>query len=185
MKFRLALLGFLILMTVTTALAQDVTVDFDKRIDFSKFKTYTWASGVSARNPLIDQQIRNSMEGQLAAKGLRRVELGGDLSVLYIAAVEKDIEVSTGRWKETGDWMRQTVSGMRVGSQMWDVEVGTLVVCLSDSTGKNLLWRGAARTMLDKRSNKQNAIEAVREDARRIEKKVRKSLEKMFKQYPR
>jgi Domain of unknown function (DUF4136) len=185
MKFGAALFCSLLMMSAAVVRAQDVTVDFDKRIDFSKFKTYTWASGVPAKNPLIDQQVRNSMEEQLAAKGLRRVELGGDLSVLYIAAVEKDIEVSTGRWKETGDWMRQTVSGMRVGSQMWDVEVGTLVVCLSDSSGKNLLWRGAARTMLDKRSNKQNAIEAVREDARRVEKKVRKSLEKMFKQYPR
>ncbi|MGB7924598.1 MAG: DUF4136 domain-containing protein [Pyrinomonadaceae bacterium] len=184
MKFRLALFCFLLLMSVAAVRAQDVAVDFDRSVDFSRFKTYSWVDGVPAKNPLIDRQITASIEEHLAARGLRRVEEGGDLSVLYIAAVEKDLEVSTARWVTTGDWMSQTVSGISVRSQMWDVETGTLVVCLSDSSGKNLLWRGRARTMLEKKSNKPNVMEAMREDARKVEKKVRKSLEKMFKQYP-
>ena len=70
-----------------------------------------------------------------------------------------------------------------VRSQMWDVEVGRLVVCFFDTSGKNLLGRGMAKTMLDKRSNK-NILEAMSADARKMEKKIRKSLEKIFKQYP-
>ena len=81
--------------------------------------------------------------------------------------------------------MNQTVSGISVRSQMWDVEVGRLVVCFFEASGKNLLWRGVAKTMLDKRSSKQNAREAMSEDARKVEKKIRKSLENMFKQYPK
>jgi hypothetical protein len=184
MKFGLAIFFFITLVTVTTVRAQDVKVDFAKGTDFSRFKTYSWTSGVPAKNPLIDRQIRAGIEQQLAAKGLQRLEQGGDLGVLYIAAIDRDLQVSTSRWETTGDWSRQVVSGINVSSQMWDVEVGTLVVCFSDASGKNLLWRASSRTMLEKRSSKQNIIEAAREDARRVEKKINKSLEKMFKQYP-
>ncbi len=184
MRSGVAIFFFIILTSVATVRAQDVAVDFDRSVDFSKFKTYTWASGVPAKNPFVDRQIRTVIEQHLTAKGLRRVEEGGDLSLIYIAAVDRDIQVSTAQWATTGNWMNQTVSGISVSSQMWDVEVGMLLVCLSDTTGKSLLWRGRAKTMLDKRSNNKNAMEAMAEDAKKVEKRVKKSVEKMFKQYP-
>ena len=183
MSSRLAIFFFVTLVSVATLRAQDVAVDFDRSLDFSKFKTYSWTSGVAAKNPLIDQQIRTGIDEQLASKGLRRVDAGGDLSVLYMTSVERDLEVAIGRGQATGDWMRQTMSGFNVRSQSWDVEVGSLVVCLYEASGKNPLWRAAAKIMLDKRSKK-NAMDAMAEDARKTEKKIRKALEKMFKQYP-
>jgi hypothetical protein len=184
MKFGMALFCFLIIVSLANVRAQDVAVDFDKSVDFTKFKTYSWVAGVPAKNPLVDQQIISSVERQLSAKGMRRVEGGGDLSVLYFAAVGSDLEVSTGRWETSKDWMRQTISGINIKSQMWDVEVGTLVVCLSDASTKDLLWRGTAKATLDKKSSKGNPMEAMQEDAKKVEKKIGKSIEKMFKQYP-
>jgi hypothetical protein len=184
MKLRLALLCFLILVDVAAVRAQDVNVEFDAAADFSRFKTYSWVNGVPAKNPLIDQQIKAGVEEQLAAKGLRRVEEGGDLSVLYFAAVDKDLHVATAGWRTTGDWLSQTDSGIGVRSQMWDVEVGTLVVCISDASSKNLLWRAKASTVLDKRSRNRNIVDAMEEDARKVEKRIKKSVSKMFKQYP-
>lgn len=184
MKFRAAIFCFLVLTGFAAVRAQDVTVDFDKSADFSKFKTYTWANGIPARNYLIDQRIRASVEEHLAARGLSRVEQGGDLSVLYIAAVETDVQVSTSSWVNTGNWMTPIASGISVKSQMWEVETGTLLVCLSDASGKNLLWRGSAKSRLNSRSKKQNPVEAMAEDARKVEGKVRRAVEKMFKQYP-
>src|SRR3954451_5453459 len=116
---KVAITCFLILMSVASVRAQDVAVDFDRSTDFSKFKTYSWTKGVPAKNPLIDQQIISSIEEQLSAKGVRRVEEGGDLSVLYFAAVDKDLEVSTGRWETSKDWVRQTISGINIKSQAW------------------------------------------------------------------
>ena len=184
MRSSLVIFFFVTLMSVATVRAQDVAVDFDRSVDFSRFKTYSWASGVPAKNPLIDRQIRTGIEEHLTAKGLRRVEEGGDLTIIYIAAVDNDIQVSTASWVTTGNWMSQTVSGISVSSQMWDVQVGRLVVCFSETSSKNLLWRGVAKTTLDKRSTKRNVMDAMTEDAKKVEKKVRKSLEKMFKQYP-
>ena len=184
MKFRPTLFCFLLLFCVASARAQDVSVDFDQGSDFSKFKTYSWAEGIPAKNPLIDQQIKSNIEGQLAAKGLRRVEEGGDVRVLYFVAVDRDLEVATARWADTGNWSSQMRSGISVKSQSWDVEVGTLVVCLSDASDKKLLWRGTASTTLDKRSQNRNIMEAMSEDARKMEKRVRKAVTKMFKKYP-
>lgn len=184
MKLRLALLCFLFLTHIADLHAQDVHVDFDRGSDFSRFKTYSWMGGVPAKNPLIDRQIRTNIEEQLAAKGLRRVEGGGDLSLMYLAAVDKDLEVATAGWVTTGNWSSQIRSGISVRGQSWDIEVGTLVVCLSDAASKNLLWRGTASTVLDQRRRNQNIMEAMAEDARKVEKRVRKSVQKMFKQYP-
>jgi len=184
MKYGPALLCLLLLAGVGAVRAQDVSVDFERGSDFSKFKTYTWADGFPAKNPLIDQQIKANVEEQLAAKGLRRVEEGGDLRVHYMVAVDMDIEVARSRWSTTGDWAGQMRSGISVRSQTWDLEVGTLVVCLSDASDKQLLWRGTASTMLDKKSRNTNIMEAMAEDARKAEKRVRKSVAKMFKQYP-
>ena len=183
MKFRPALLCFL-LFAGAAVRAQDVSVDFDRGSDFSKFKTYSWADGVPAKNPLIDEQIRSNIEGQLAARGLRRVEEGSDLRLLYMVAVDMDIEVAKSRWSTTGDWAGQTRSGISVRGQTWDVEVGTLVVFLTDASDKQLLWRGTASTMLDQRSKNKSVMDAMSEDARKAEKRVRKSVEKMFRQYP-
>ncbi|HYJ48016.1 MAG TPA: DUF4136 domain-containing protein [Pyrinomonadaceae bacterium] len=184
MKFRLPFFFFLFVMVISIARAQDVSVGFDKGVDFSSFKTYSWTNGIPAKNPFIDQQIRDNIEQQLAAKGLRRVEKDSDLHVLYVSAVDTELQVVASRWVTTGNWMTPITSGFSVKSQMWDVETGTLVVCLSDASDKNLLWRGTAKTMLEERSKKQNALEALTEDARKGEKKIKRAVEKMFKQYP-
>ena len=184
MRHCLAIFFFVTLMSVVSVSAQDVAVDHNRSVDFSKFHTYSWGSGVPAKNPLIDRQIRTSLEEQLTAKGLRRVEEGGDLSIIHIVAVDTDIKVATAGWVTTGNWMSQNITGISVTSQMWDVQVGRLVVCFFDASGKNLLWRGVAKTTLDKKSNKRNVMDAMSEDAKKVEKKIRKSLEKMFKQYP-
>jgi hypothetical protein len=188
MKYASALFCFLLLACASAARAQHVSVDFDRAGDFSRLKTYSWVEGVSAKNPIIDHKLRESIDENLAAKGLRRVEEGGDMSVMYLAAVDRDLHVAAADWKTTGNWLSQTESGISVRSQTWDVETGTLVVCLSDASSKNLLWRGTTRISLDKKrrssTDAPNIVEAVAEDARKVEKKVSKSVGKMFKQYP-
>ena len=183
MKFGLAL--WCLMLVAGAARAQDVSVDFDRNIDFASFSTYSWASGVPAKNPLIDRQIRLSIEGRLLEKGLRGTEEGGELNIMYIAAVGQELEVATANWVATGNWMSQARTGFSVRSQMWDVQVGTLIVCIFDATGKNLLWRGTAKTVLEERSRNMDVKQAAAEDAAKVEKKIRKAVEKMFKKYPR
>ena len=60
---------FLVALT-TVGFAQKVKVGYDKSMDFSKYKTYTWAPlGVPITRPLLYQTIVNTIDGELESKG--------------------------------------------------------------------------------------------------------------------
>ncbi len=75
----------ILLLTIlsTTASAQKIKVNYDRSIDFSKFKTYAWAELGPARAPLLRVNIMGAIDEQLAAKGLVKVENSADLMVAY------------------------------------------------------------------------------------------------------
>ena len=63
------------------AFAQDVQFDYDRSANFNAYKTYQWVdyNPVQIGDQLLDQDIKRAVDAQLAGKGLRRVESGGDL----------------------------------------------------------------------------------------------------------
>ena len=72
-RFRSALILSLVFVPAI-ALAQKVAIDYDKAVDFSKYRTYAWRSGQPAPNPLVDKRILNAIDGQLAAKGWTKTD---------------------------------------------------------------------------------------------------------------
>ena len=72
----------LLLLTAGQSFAQKVNVDFDKDVDFSKYKTYAFTEGTPTPVTLTNQRIEKAIEAQLAAKGLTRVESNADLTSL-------------------------------------------------------------------------------------------------------
>ena len=84
------------------AFAQDVQFDYDRSANFSAYKTYNWIDykRVDPGDQLLDQDIKRAVDAQLAGKGLRRVESGGDLVVGYQAGIsqEKEFDSLGGRW---------------------------------------------------------------------------------------
>jgi len=80
-----AILVGLILFACGPVLAQDVTYNAAPGTDFSKFKTYKWVKVEGAEYPdqILDQQIKQSIDSQLAAKGLTKTD--GDTADLFVA----------------------------------------------------------------------------------------------------
>src|SRR5215510_12655768 len=80
--FVLSLISLLVAMG--SSFAQDVRYNFDKNADFSKFKTYKWVPIKDAAkvSDLVDKQIKDAIDSELATKGLTKVE--GDDANLYI-----------------------------------------------------------------------------------------------------
>jgi len=69
--------------------AQKVKVGYDKSADFSKYHTYTWAKPqVLAARPLLYEYVVNSIDAQLEAKGLRKAERDGDLTLIPAGGIE-------------------------------------------------------------------------------------------------
>ena len=81
---QLAVLIALILFTCGSVLAQDVTYNSAPGADFSKFKTYKWVKIEGAEYPdqILDQQIKQSIDSQLAAKGFTKTD--SDTAYLYV-----------------------------------------------------------------------------------------------------
>jgi hypothetical protein len=149
------------------ALAQKTNVDWDHAVtDFSKYKTYQWVKPLRpTQNPLMDERIVAAVDAQLADKGLRKVESGGDLLVTYNAGMKQERSAMT-----------SGMGGWRMGGGMGRIDpvienIGTLVLDLSDGQQKKLIWRGVASDTLSDKSEKNT-------------KTLNKAIEKLFKQYP-
>jgi len=159
---------FLLIVTVSaTALAQKVSVDFDRSVDFSKYETYTLQEGTVVNEPLVHQRIVAAIEYQLAMQGIHRVESDPDMLVTYHTSVREELQFNTTNWGY--GWSRMG-SGTST-TTTYRYLVGTLVVDMWDPKEENLLWRGtASATVTDKPEKK--------------EKKINKAAEKMFKDFP-
>jgi Domain of unknown function (DUF4136) len=161
----IALTGFLCL--ATAAFAQEIHYNYDRSANFSAYKTYSWVDLKSghAGNQLMDQNIKRAVDQQLVAKGLMRVESGGDLQVAYQVALNQEKQFDG--WGTGPRWWGNT----RVTSST--IEIGTIVIDLFDPSQKQLVWRGDASKTLD-----------VSKDPDKNFKNLEKVMAKLFKNYP-
>ena len=69
--FRIVVAGCALLLCGVHAAAQDVRYNFLPGTNFSKYQTYKWVQipNVQYPNQLVDAQIKQSLDGQLALKG--------------------------------------------------------------------------------------------------------------------
>src|SRR5690242_4861849 len=76
MKRFFALSVVTLLLTAGSFVAQDVRYNFDRNTDFSKFKTYKWVpiKGAATVSDLVDKQIKDAIDAELATKGLTKVD---------------------------------------------------------------------------------------------------------------
>jgi Domain of unknown function (DUF4136) len=62
MKLPPAMAALGMVLCATAAGAADVKVDYDKGVDFSRFKTWSWRQGTAAPNPVSDKRLREAIE---------------------------------------------------------------------------------------------------------------------------
>src|SRR5215813_12201055 len=150
-----------LLLAMGSSLAQDVRYNFDKSADFSKFKTYKWVpiKDVSKVSDLVDKQIKEAIDAELATKGLTKVD--GDDANLYIGyqpavGTEKQFNSYSTGWGYGPGWGGGWYGGMGSTSttygQTSTIYVGQLVVDMYDPANKDLVWRGVASKSLDEKA---------------------------------
>ena len=52
--------------------AQEIKVEYDKSLDFSKFKTFAWGERDASPRPLLVHVIAGAIEEELTKRGLRK-----------------------------------------------------------------------------------------------------------------
>jgi hypothetical protein len=170
------------LLAASGALAQTVKVNWQTDAPFADYRTYTWKDSKNKGSSFYQQWVEKDVDAVLAEKGLSKVTADGhpDLYVYYHMLTQEVMDSTTtddgfgwgggrwGRWGGWGGWGGPDIAQTEAQPRM----MGILAVDLIDVKKKQMVWRGQATE--DSVSNTQKGDEN----------QVKKSIEKMFKQYP-
>ena len=166
-----SLIVFLFVLSSLTPVRASVGVEYDKRDDFSKYKTYAWRQGTPTPDPLMQQQIQSAVERELESKGLTQVDHTPDLYVVTHTStgLERRVDVnelgySGFLWRRRGDRYPPT-------TQIYYIPTGTLRVDVLDSVSWKPVWQGLR-------------IEYLRNSSEKNAKRIEKTVRKIFKKFP-
>lgn len=159
----------LLLLGASIALAVKVSTDYNKAIDFTHYRTYSWMQ-VKA-DPLWTDRIREAVDSQLTAKGWSRVPDGGDASVAAFGATREQPRIETFYNDFGGGWYWRGFGDGMATTTVDYTQVGSLVVDIFDTPTKKLIWRGVATDVLSSKPDKN-------------EKKLEKAVQEMFEHFP-
>lgn len=156
-------------LTGRTLPAQDVHYNFMPGTDFSKYHTYKWVAieGGSHPNQIVDAEIKQAVDSQLALKGLTKTDSDkADLYIGYQIAIDQEkqwnaLGMGGPRWGGMGTATSSTISN------------GTLVVDMYDPSNKQLVWTGNATKTLNPSSSQE-----------KNQKNLNKAMQKLLKNYP-
>jgi Domain of unknown function (DUF4136) len=158
------------LVSCCVALGQEVRTNHMPGTDFSKFHTYKWVSIEGGRHPdqIVDAEIKQSVDSQLAAKGLTKVDNDkADLYIAYQVAVDREKQ-----WNSYGMGGGVRWGGMGTATSS-TINVGTLVLDMYDPATKQLVWAGhATKTVNPGKSQEKN------------QKNLDKAMQKLLKDFP-
>jgi len=161
----------LALLACSLTPAQDVTTNFMPGTDFSKFRTYKWVliQGGETPNQIVDAQIKQAIDSQLASKGLTKTD--GDKADLYVGY---QVSISQQReWNAYGMGGGLRWGGGMATAQSSTINIGTLVLDMYDPSTKQLVWTGRAIKTLDPSNNQE-----------KNQKNLNKAMQKLLKSFP-
>ena len=157
-----------------TALAQDVTVDWDRTANFAAIKTFSLKLETPWGNPIGEKRLTEEITQALVGKGWAVApEAEASARVVLHGASKTKRSLNTfysgmggygwRGWEPAGSAPRpRNVS---------EYTEGTLVVDIYDAKSKQLLWRGVAQGELKDKPEKR-------------EKQLQKVTDKLFKEFP-
>jgi len=147
----------------------NVSYDYDTGTDLAGLRTYDWmpqpreasgaAPGAVDQNSLIDGRVKNAVNTQLEAKGVRRDSQNPDFLIAY--------QVST------KDRVRVRSCTFITDKRFETYEEGALVLDFVAPNGKDLLWRDVAESTLDSNPTPE-----------KTDRRINEAVEKILKGFP-
>jgi hypothetical protein len=163
-----------VLALAGSALAGDVTVDYDKTANFGAVKTFSLKLATPWGNPIGEKRMTDEMTQALVAKGWATAPEGeADAQVVLHGASKTKHSLNTFYSGMGGyGWRGWGGGGFGTAStSVSDYTEGTLVVDIYEAKSKQLLWRGVAQGELKDTPEKR-------------EKQLAKVTDKLFKDFP-
>jgi hypothetical protein len=152
----------------TASFAQQVKTDYDRSVNFSQYKTYSWEK-VKTQDPLWVDRIKSAVDVDLIAKGWTQVPSDGNISLVAMEATKNEKTLNTFYNGFGGGWRWGGFGNATTTVDTY--KVGTLVLDMFDTQTKKLVWRGSASDTLSDKTDKNI-------------KNLNKGVQKMLKHFP-
>ncbi len=182
---KVSFLALLAMLLYSTTFSQ-VSVDYDRTVDFSKYKTFSFAGWQNDSDKLLNdldkKRLRDAFREEFASRGLEIVTENADAVVTMFLVIDQ--KTSTTAYTDYHGGMGYPIRrgwGMGVGGMGYgsatttysenDYLVGTLVVDVYDATAKKLIWQGTSQNTIKEKPSKR-------------EKSIPKNVRKLMKKYP-
>ena len=168
MRARLSLLaaGFVLLLAALVPAQQlkmpKVELDYEKDVDFSAFKTYSWKDpAAAAKDPQMYTRIIWYVERELEKKGLKKAPDGqGDLLVRYYAKAHEGLK---GTPTQGESYLPGGAGQLTTGVDFSKVTEGTLILEFQRASDEKAVWRaGTQHVSIDKKRIDADTASAVR-----------------------
>ncbi|MGW8268007.1 MAG: DUF4136 domain-containing protein [Longimicrobiales bacterium] len=128
-----------------------VSHEFDPDADYPSYRTFDWMPTESrrvdlrARDPMVEQRIRDAIQREMEAKGLRKVDSADpDVRIGYLLVLDEGVDSQTVYERADPDWRYRTYGPTTTTTRSQMLTVGTLVIDVFDSARKESVWRGIA-----------------------------------------
>ena len=168
MKSKSTFLIFLLIILVIGACSGlKVTSDYDKSVDFSKYKTFEYYGWAEESDKILNrfdkERIETAFGDEFAKRNLKLVDRDGDLVVSLFVVVDQKTTTTAytdhfgmggygyGGWGWGYGGMGYGRSTTRYSGN--DYLVGTLVVDVFDKATKKLVWEGVGEKTVDENPN--------------------------------
>jgi hypothetical protein len=172
-------------VTCSVTFAQDVRTNYMPGTDFSKYHTYKWVDEVQGvpsvggqPDQILDTQVKQAIDSQMAAKGFTKVADGDkpDLLLGYQLMIDREKEIngfgnSWGGWGGWGPWGGSSFGSFSANTST--INIGTFVIGMYDPAVKKLVWIGGA----------QHEIEPSKKPEKNQE-RLNKGAQKLLKDFP-
>ncbi|HXJ11022.1 MAG TPA: DUF4136 domain-containing protein, partial [Candidatus Limnocylindrales bacterium] len=126
---------------------------------------------------ILDVQVKQAVDSQMAAKGLTKVvdSDNADLLLGYQLAIDRERQINgfANGWGGRGGWSPWGGGFDSFSAITSTVNIGTFVLGMYDPTAKKLVWIGAA----------QHAIEPSKKQEKNQE-RLNKGAQKLLKDFP-
>lgn len=132
--------------------------DFDPGANFAGFQTYSWAEpspdmGSEPRgvDQITERRIIAAIDGQMSAKGYRRISSGQpDLVLNFVLTTQQNVNYTTYHtgWGYGGGWYGGGMGMSTSHTRATEWTEGTLIIDMYEVADKELVWRGTATAEL-------------------------------------
>ena len=170
----LKILPLLLLFFLVSCSSVKVNSDYDKKVDFTQFKTFAFYKNGIDKVEISDldkKRILHSIDEVLTSKGFAKSETP-DLLINIFTKEREQVDVNQFNMGWGYGWGWGWNPWMMGGNtSVYSYPVGTLFIDIIDAGKKELIWQGEGEGVLTKDTNKKDEV-------------IKEFVTKILEQYP-